>query len=603
VNRLSHRTRRRAIALGILSAILVAVLLLALDAVLSARRMLGDISRARNDLIDGGNSVVTGDPAASIPFFKAADKAAGSAVAAAGHPGIRLMRGLPWIGDNIEAVSAVAEASRETAQAGLSMADAAITLGWADLRLPGTSSLGDLDLGAIEAATPKIDAVADQLNDAVDRLSAAGSSHLLGPVASGYDDAVAVLTRRADLAGNARDLFHLLPRLFGGIGPRRYLLAVESLGQPQGPGGRVGPVGVMTAADGTLSLDPLAPADPALANALVSPNVPVGARAMLAAAAEQGIPGLDGVILVDTAGLQDLLWMVGDVEVVDLPDPLTQNDTVSTLDRDVFVSNALAEAEVLQASIAGELLDEALTRRPSTEAFGTAMAQMVSGRHLALYATDPKAQKLLDRLGATGLFDPSGNLLSVALDTTGTNRTGTFVRRPLSVAITLDAGGTAALRMVMDVTNEARDGPPSALLGHPFTEHPVGSFSGTADVYLPAAADHLTIETSPPGQTDTGKDLGVPVASAALSLGPGNSTSVTVTARVVDAATRTGTSWQYVIRIVPQPSATPQPLRVLVRLPSGMSVTSASDEMESAGTLARYVGAPDGTLTLFVRYR
>ena len=92
------------------------------------------------------------------------------------------------------------------------------------------------------------------------------------------------------------------------------------------------------------------------------------------------------------------------------------------------------------------------------------------------------------------------------------------------------------------------------------------------------------------------------MATAELSLRPGDSTSVIVTARVTGAATRVGSGWQYVIRIVPQPSATPQPLRVLVKVPTGKSVTSASDGMEIAGTLARYAGTPDGTVTLFVRY-
>ena len=103
----------------------MAVVVLALDAGLSARRMLSGISAARNDLIDGGNSVVTGDPTASVGYFTEANQAAGSAVAAAGHPGIRLLGALPWIGDNIRAVRAVAEASQQSAQAGLSMADAA----------------------------------------------------------------------------------------------------------------------------------------------------------------------------------------------------------------------------------------------------------------------------------------------------------------------------------------------------------------------------------------------------------------------------------------------------------------------------------------------
>ena len=230
------------------------------------------------------------------------------------------------------------------------------------------------------------------------------------------------------------------------------------------------------------------------------------------------------------------------------------------------------------------------------------MAEMVNGRHFAIYSTDRRAQGWLARLGATGVLDTSGNVLSFAMDNTGTNRTGTFVRRPVSVNVTLDDSGTAGLHVVMDVSNDAPLSPPSVLLGHPFTEHPVGSFTGDATVYLPRNADHIRGETSQGGATGIAKELGVPVATASLSLRSGDSTSVSVSARVGGAATSLGSGWVYIIRIVPQPSATPQGLRVLVKVPTGTSVTSATDGMEISGNAARYSGAPDGPVTLFVRY-
>ena len=83
-------------------------------------------------------------------------------------------------------------------------------------------------------------------------------------------------------------------------------------------------------------------------------------------------------------------------------------------------------------------------------------------------------------------------------------------------------------RRVMDVTNGAHDGPPSVLLGQSFSQPAVGSFLADASVYLPANADHITGETSQGSATGTEKDLGVPVATAQLSLRPGDSTSITV---------------------------------------------------------------------------
>jgi hypothetical protein len=599
--RLSRRTRRRAIALGILAAILVAVLLLAFDAVWSARRMLHGIAVARNDLIDATNSVVTGDPNASVASFKSADDAAGLAVSAAGHPGIRILDVVPWLGDNIDAARAVAVSMQSTSKAGLSMAGAASALGWDDLSLPATNALNDVDLSAVRAATPKIDDVAAQLQDAVDQLTAAGSPHLFGPVANGYDDALSVLQRRAALATDASRLFHLLPRLLGGS--HRYLLAVQSLSRPANPAGRLGAVGVLTASGGRVSVEPLQPADRPIADAVTSMDVPTDAKAMLAAAADLGIEDLDGVILMDTAGLQDLLWMVGDVQLADLTEPMSQNDAVTTLDRDVFAGTDAAASEQQQALLAGEALTAALEQRPSTEAFGTGFAQMLNGRDLAIYSTDPGTQAWLRRLGATGALDTSGNLLALQLESTADNRTGTFLRRPVSVVVSLDDEGTASLRTVMDVNNDAPDDPPSVLLGEAFVEHPIGSFSGDARIYLPAQADRISIETSTPGPTSIDEDLGVPVATAGFTVPSNGSTSVIMNARVTSAAVKTGNTWSYVIRILPQPQGAPQPLRVLVHVPSGRSVVDASDQMDVAGGQALYLGSPSGAITLFVSYR
>ena len=70
------------------------------------------LTRARSELIVAIESLVTGDLDAAAPHFEAARRAADDAVGAAGHPSLELAGLLPVIGDNIDAASAVAEASR-----------------------------------------------------------------------------------------------------------------------------------------------------------------------------------------------------------------------------------------------------------------------------------------------------------------------------------------------------------------------------------------------------------------------------------------------------------------------------------------------------------
>ena len=599
------RLRRRAISLGVLAGILTALLLLVADAALASRRMLAEISAARNALIEGGNAVVTGDPASATRFFTAAADRAEGAVAAAGRPGVRLFGAMPVLGDNVRAARAVAQAQADSARAGLTMSQAAGTLRWNNILLPGTATLGSVDLPTLKAAAPRIESAATQLQRALRRLQLAGTGRLLGPVAAGYDDAVQTLTREAALAADARDLVKVAPGLLGGKGQRRYLVAVQSLAEPFGSGGRVVATGVLTARAGELTLAPLAPTDASVADAAVSPDVPTAAAAMLAATTEAGAEPLDGVIVVDTVGLQDLLWMVGDVETEAWPTALSQNDAVSILDDEALQGTDVAAADLLQATLSGEILTQALDRRPSTEAFATAAAQLVAGRHLAIYSTDKKVQTLLSRLGATARFVNAGNPLAVVWNTTGPARTGTLVRRPLSVSVSLDSQRNARLRTVVDLDNDAPNGPPSVLLGPAFVDEPVGGYAADVSVYLPRGAERITVETSSPTQTVVAKDpdLGLPVATAPLSAPPGGSISMIVNAQVPEAATRVDEGFEYRIRILPQPSAEPQTLRVQIKIPEGMEITGATEGLVIGGNVARFTGAPEGPVILIVRYR
>ena len=165
----SHRRRSevRRIVLGVLAALAALLLLLTIDAVWSGRTMLRGVSTARSELTEGSVAAVTGDPGASIPHFERAAEAADSALSAGDHPSMALLERVPWLGDNIRAVSAVAEAERRSADAGLAMAEVARTLGWNDLRLPASEAIGRVDLDALRAAEPGFDTVATELGTAL----------------------------------------------------------------------------------------------------------------------------------------------------------------------------------------------------------------------------------------------------------------------------------------------------------------------------------------------------------------------------------------------------------------------------------------------------
>jgi hypothetical protein len=581
---------------------LVAVTLLAIDAALSARAMLHGIAAARNELIDGGNALVTGDPTAATHYFLNAQVEADDAVSAGDHPGVRAVTWLPFLGDNIDATKAVAVASRDVATAGLTMADVATSLSWNNILIPSASSIGDVDLPAIRSTGPSFTKVAAQLHQDLVQLEAAGSSHLIGPVARGYAEARDNLARDAALAADARDLVHLVPRLWGGNGRTRLLVVVERLGQPGPLGGRPGPVGVLTGSGGRLRLESLTPADAAVAEAATSPDLPSSAPAMMEAFAATGQEPVNGVLTVDSVGLEDLLWMAGDVEDVGWKQPLSQNNAIDVVEHKTQEGPAPRDADALQAQVVTGVLQGVLGRRPSVEAFGTGMAQLIRDRHMSVYSEDRRTQALLTRLGATGAFQPARDPLALILNATGDNRTGTFIQRTLSSTVVLDAQGNAKMKTVVDLENHAPSGPPSTLLGRAFEPAPIGSFHADAQLWLPAGAQKIAIEASSPTDTSTTEIDGLPVAQAALSADPGSGMALIVTASAPKVAVRDGGQWLYRIRLLPQSGVTPAAVRLSVRIPDGAHILSVSPGLVPGGTILRYRGAPQGPTVLWVRY-
>jgi hypothetical protein len=580
--------------------LVVATVLLGVDAVRSARRMLNGIKEARASLDAGAEYVVVGDPDASFPQFRAAAISADEAVAASKRPAMRVLGLLPVIGPNVRATRAVATAEGAVASAGLTMADAAKLLGWNDILLPAATHTGDVDLAKIQAATPKVDGVARQLRAALTALQAAGGGHLVGTVASGYSDVLVALERRTVLTEDLRTVFHLAPSLLGGQGPRHYLVAVQSLGLPRATGGEFVAEAVLTARNGTLELGRMSPASPDLAATNVSPDLPTDAPAILLAARHDGLGSLDGVILTDSVGLQDMLWMTGSVSSPALHNPVTMNSGVDVLERRLFIGTDQQVADAAQAKVAADIIRGFLGKRPSVEAFAIGMAQAISERHLEIWSASTDDQRSLADLGATGSFDTKTVALAVVWRGTAANRALSFVRRATAQIVKLNPQGLATVKTKVMLVNHAPKGPRSLLLG---LRGPLGAWSADATVYLPRTAANPSASTAAGTPTKIGQDLGLTTETGSLSAVPGHDASMTVSYRQRKAAVQQGPLWRYQLLIAPQPALAPPAVHVSITLPEGATVVSKAGGLLLADGTLTYDGNPEARLTLWVVYR
>ena len=611
--RLPHAHRRRStprrIAIAVFAALATLAVLLILDGIWAGRAMFRGVAGARSALTEGTVAVVTGDPEAAAEHFEHAAESADSAVGAAGHPSIALASRIPWIGDNLTAFEAVAQASSRSAEAGLALVEAARIMDWRDLRIPAAEAIGAVDLATLEEAAPAFDEVATVLGTAAAELEAADTGRLLGPVAAGYEDALETLERRAKIALDTRDLVQMLPRFLGGEDTRRYLLAIQTLGLPQGTGGEVTLVGVVRAKDGVMKLGvPLTPAGEAFAEATATTDGRAAGENLLAAASEAGLGNLDGVLLADSLWLADALWTTGSAEVSDRVLPVNSDEAARVLEREVFGGRNAAAAATRQAEVANAVVESYLARRPATEAFAIALARDVADRHLMVVASRPKERRVLERLGAGGApVGPVAQPVSVTWDTVVANHAAVFTRRDVFHRVMLELDGSAKVRTIVSLENEAPTEPPSALLGFPLpaTESepagvdPVGGWAADVSVALPPKIDRVTAETSIPSETSSVKDQGRTTVIARLSADPGDSMSLIVGYRVTDARIDDG---EYRLTVIPQPAWPAGALRLRIDAPPGTVITGASEELEVGGSTAQYTGSPTRPFALWIEF-
>lgn len=595
------RTRRRRVALAVWAGLATFAILLVLDGIWASRNLVRGLTSARSELAVAIESIVTGDPDAAAPHFAAAGEAADDAIGATGHPSLGLAGLLPVVGSNIDAAAAVGEASRATADAGTTMVEVARDLGWTDIRIPASEAIGTLNIEAFESALPGMSSVVDQLRQAATALEASGGDGLVGPVASGYRDSVDGMSRRADLAARFRDSMQLATTMFGG--QRRYLLSVPALGVPRPGGGIPAAVGLLVADNGSLELEPMTTAPKAISDIDVSLDWPKTARMLMKTVAGSEIGAVDGVISIDAVALQDLVWMIGDVDADGMA--FSDETTTTGVEIDPFLGNNPPKTARVHAVRVFQILDALLDRRPGVESFALAGAADARGRHLSIYLPGAEERRLLRSLGLDGgaKLKGEGTLPVVATwSSLGNAHVGALVKTTIQQTVTIRPNGSASVEAEVLFDNGAETEPPSVLLGRPVDGLPVGTFASDVTLYVPKTAKHIAAETSQPSPIASGQDLGLATVTGSIEVRGGGSTSLTVSYSVPDVVRTVDGAKEVVLRVVPQPTLSGVRYQLRIALPEGSIILSASPGLEGRGDTATFSGVRGGIVDLELRF-
>ena len=611
-----HRRRR-----GWRAWLLVLLAFLVIDAAWVGFNLAG-LPDARDDLQAGADALLEGRIDRAGARFDRAARVSGRAEDLGRHPVGWLAGRLPWLGDDVHAVRALAEAGELTAGAGARLVEAARRTGWRGGEVPGLGGDAGLSPGALDAAAPELGEAAAALRHGEQVLADVSVEGLLGPVRDAVITARGELAGRAELVSTASDLSRLLPSLL--VDGRRYLLIIQNPAEPRGTGGFMGFYGFLKARKARLELSDLFPAggqpsvEPVSAPAdyveryerffsLVdlrqsnfTPDLPTAAGVILQLGADRGWGKFDGVFMVDMVWMRDVLGALGPVRAPSWSEPITADNVLPVLAEQVSVDEA---SNRIQGQIAKAVWTAFQHRDVSAAGFATALAKSVKERHLQVYSTHPGEQATLRRLGATGETTLGKNPLAVVWQGIGANKLGWFIERGISVDVQLNDRGTAIVTTTLRMRNDAPAGPPGELLGGG-EDYPVGTFAAYVSVYMPE-----TIEGNPyfeaSGRTVTGleREFGRPVALGFMQArSRGGTYSWSVRYLAPGAVTREAGADEYRLDYLPQPTFEPMPVSVTIHLPEGTQAVAAAPGVAVDGSTVTFRDALTTDRSIWVRY-
>ena len=609
----------RAIVIG-------AIALLVVDLVWAGWVAYTGLRTARTSIEAGSDALRRGDLTLAASALAQAKDSAASAASAESHPTVMLAGALPFIGDDVHAVTTMATATEQAASAGEALAAGLAVTGWDGEGLPGFETGGRLHPGLISQASAGLQAAASGLDEAVATADTIEVDRLVQPLGTEVSEARTRLHQQSSLVGAAADLSVLLPPMLGEREPREYLLAFQNLSAPRGTGGYFGFYGTLRADDGAISLTELLPTsvvppvdpvpvpddvarryarfgvDTLLYASNYSPDLPTSSEIALEIFDAAGRGAYDGVVWADTVWMAEMLRAVGPFESAAWPEPLTADNLVDVLNRQTFLIEDSNESDRVQGQIGLDVWRSLLERTVDPRAFAEAMSGAVGAGHFAVYSVEPAEEQVLVDLGADGAFEPGDNPLAVVWQDAVASRAGFFADKPVSTAVSLDAEGTATVSTEATLRQDAPHGPPSTLLGYGSGDTPVGGWAANIEVYLPVAAEDVRVKATRPSVTDVDEAFDRPVADCFLYAGPGQRMTCSVGYRVPGAASRIGDGWEYRVHVRPQAALRPSAATIEVTLPEGASVTETSPGVTVEGGVVRWSGEPVEPTDVWVRY-
>ncbi len=485
-------------------------------------------------MLDGLEFVQQGNPPEAAAALRQAAADLDDARSKLDSPITQLARFVPGVAQNRNASTQVLGRAADAAES------AADTLDLVDLDQL-TVQDGVIDVGAFAALAPPLEDLQATIEDLDDALHDAESPWLINPFQSRLDNA---LDRADQLVPQARATAaaaRTAPAMLGADGERRYFVAFVNTAEARGMGGLMGNWSEVTVENGRLrvtangrtarlqkaSLNDLEldVTDEYLTryaaygashgggvnvkywgNVTIPPDMPSVGNAMAQMYENATGRAVDGVVVIDPAGIPSLLEIGGPVELTDIGTRVDSSNAEQflTIGQYEFAEN---EREDLLEAVTDQTIDNVLDGSlPPPQQLAPILAPAALNGHISAWAVRPDEQDMLELVGMDAslpVIRQSGtDALAVSNNNASGNKIESFLQRTIEYRATVDQrSGEVVATLRVEFTNTSpTSGYPDYVIGNRLGR-PVGINRTVVDVHTQldvqaARLDGLDIATA-----------------------------------------------------------------------------------------------------------
>ena len=312
-------------------------------------------------------------------------------------------------------------------------------------------------------------------------------------------------------------------------------------------------------------------------------DFPTSAEAMLAFWRTYKQPPVDGIVVVDTVVMSDLLKIVGPITVPRHNETFTSENL---LDRLLYLTQVekggQRDRKNVLVELATELEKRVLESSPrDLVKSALALGKAADAKHVQMYFTDPNAQAAVDALGWSGRVAPPTGTTDVVAISNAMNKPGKVnvgMKKSIAYDVRLQPDQSAETTLALGYSNT---GP------YRKSENLPSDFRDWLRVYR--APGTVFPSTGPDGsKTMTMTEFGFPAEARLFNVRRGESRVETLIARVpgalqMDAAASPGDGAQYQLYMVRQADLEDIPTTITVSVPPGWRVASAKARLVASG--------------------